>query len=341
MKAALLRQVKDLMITQLPQPELGYGDGLVKVKYAGICGTDLHVYHGHHKTAKYPVVLGHEFVGTLVEANGELSGGLNIGDDVLVQPYYACGTCSLCIQGRDNICSKLSILGVHRNGCFAEYVGAPIKKIYKMPDGIDYKLAALTEPLSVAMHDVRMSRLQVGQTAFVIGGGPIGVLIALVARLSGASKVVISEVNPYRIKFAEQLGFTVINPQAADLLNGADQLTHGLGFDVIFEASGTRQGIEAMTQLVKIGGRIVSIGFPAEKYPVDTAAITSKEIAIQGARIHAQINFMEAIAVLASGVLDEHLYKFIDKVYPLDEFAEAMRYSIEDQEHFKVLVAVS
>jgi len=183
--------------------------------------------------------------------------------------------------------------------------------------------------------------LQVGQTAFVIGGGPIGVLIALVARLSGASKVVISEVNPYRIKFAEQLGFTVINPQAADLLIGAAQLTDGRGFDVVFEASGTRQGIEAMTQLVKIGGRIVVIGFPAEKYPVDTAAITSKEIAIQGARIHAQINFMEAIAVLASGVLDEHLYKFIDKVYPLDEFAEAMRYSIEDQEHFKVLIEVS
>jgi 2-desacetyl-2-hydroxyethyl bacteriochlorophyllide A dehydrogenase len=341
MKAALFKAPGDLSVTQLPQPELSFGDALVRVRYGGICGTDMHVFQGHHKAAKFPLVPGHEFVGTLVEAYGELGGGLILGNDALVQPYYACGTCSLCISGRDNICSRLSVLGVHRDGCFAEYVTVPIKKVFKLPEGLDYQLAALTEPLSVAVHDVRMSGLKVGQTAFVFGSGPIGMLIALVARLAGATKVVISEVNAFRILFAEQLGFSVINPMTTNLLDTAAALTDGHGFDVVYEASGTRQGAEAMTQLVKIGGKIIVIGFPAEKYPIDTAAITAKEIAIQGARIHAQINFMEAIGVLASGVLNDDLYKFIDRVYILDDFGEAMRYAIEDQEHFKVLVEVN
>jgi len=340
MKAALLAQVEELGIVDLPVPAPGHGEALVRVKMAGVCGTDLHVYHGHHRTARLPVVLGHEFAGELVEINGECRAPLHAGSDVLVQPYYACGSCGPCVQGRDNVCSRLSILGVHRNGCFAEYVVVPLRKVYPKPANISLQLSTLAEPLAVAVHDVRMSGLQVGQTAFVIGGGPIGVLIALVARLSGAAKVVISEVNPYRIRLAQEMGFTVINPRETDIIREALLEPGGCGYDVVYEVSGTRQGAEIMTQLAKIAGTIVIVGVPTEKYPIDTGGILAKELRIVGVRIHAQLNFMDSLAILESGVLNADLAKFIDKVFCLEAIEDAFRYSIEDQEHFKVLVSM-
>jgi len=340
MKAAIVRKINEISVEDLPVPKPGPEEALVKVKYAGICGTDIHVFLGHHSTARYPVILGHEFVGELMEINTAKETDVEIGDDVLVQPYKSCGVCDSCIQGRDNVCSKLCILGVHDHGCFAEYVKVPARKVYKLPSNIDLRLATLVEPLAVAIHDVRKSSLQVGQTAFIIGGGPIGALIAIVARLNGASDIVISEVNEYRIKFARDLGFTVINPRETDVMQEVMKKTGGKGFDVVYEVSGTKQGAELMTKAVKIGGTIMIVGVPTDKYPVDVGNILAKEIEIKGVRIHSQINFATAVNIIKTEVLNDQLVKFIDSEFTLDEIKEAMKFSIEDRKHFKTLIKI-
>jgi len=339
-KGVLFRNAKEVSVEELPNPKPERDEALIKVKYAGICGTDIHVYRGEHPTAKYPLVPGHEFVGQLVEMNTDKETDLKAGDYVLVQPIKSCGVCDLCIQGRDNVCSKLTILGVHDFGCFAEYIKVPARKVYRLPDGVDLRLAALTEPLAVAVHDVRASNLKVGQTVLVIGGGPIGVLIAMVAKLNGASKIVITEVNKYRIKFAEDLGFTVINPTEDGLLPKLLDQTDGKGFDIVYEVSGTRPGAELMTQAAKIGGTILIVGVASDKYPVDVGSIMAKELEIKGVRIHSQINFAAAIEILKSGVMNDMLVKLITHEFPLDRAEEAIKFSIEDQEHFKVLIKI-
>lgn len=340
MKAAIVKKINEVSFEEVPKPAPGIEEGLVKVKYSGICGTDIHVYTGHHATAKYPVILGHEFVGELVEINTVKGTDLKVGDYVLVQPFNSCGVCDACIQGRDNVCSKLSILGVHEDGSFAEYVRVPLRKVYRMPDGLDLKLAALIEPLAVAVHDVKRSNLKVGQTAFIIGGGPIGALIALVARLNGASKIVISEVNEYRIKFIKDLGFEVLNPKEMDVAQEVLKMTDGKGFDVVFEVSGSQPGLELMTKAVKITGTIVIIGFPKDKFPVDTGLVASRELVIKGVRVHSQINFASGIDIMKAGIINDQLVKLIDKEFKLEEVEEAIRYSIEDQAHFKVIIVI-
>jgi threonine dehydrogenase-like Zn-dependent dehydrogenase len=125
MKAALFRKPNEISVEELPNPKLGREEALVKVKYAGICGTDVHLYHGEHPTAKYPLIPGHEFVGELVEMITDKETDLKIGDYVIAQPIKSCGVCDACIVGRDNVCSKLNILGVHESGCFAEYIKVP------------------------------------------------------------------------------------------------------------------------------------------------------------------------------------------------------------------------
>jgi threonine dehydrogenase-like Zn-dependent dehydrogenase len=202
------------------------------------------------------------------------------------------------------------------------------------------KQAILVEPLAVAVHCVKKSGLQVGQTVFIIGGGPIGVITAIVARLNGASEVVISEPNEYRIDFARKLGFTVIDSKNTDVLQEVKTMTKGRGFDVVFEVSGSQAGAELMTGCAKTSGTIVIVGVPYDRYPIDSGLILAKELQLKGVRIHAQINFLTAVKIMESGVLKDQLAPFIDTEFDLDQLNEAMKFSLEDQKHFKILIKI-
>lgn len=339
MKAAVYPEKGKIELAERAIPDIGPGEALVEVKYAGICGSDVHVWQGHHPTATYPRIPGHEFSGILVKADGELREGVHAGDRVVVQPYWSCGMCEPCFTGRDNVCKKLNIFGIHRDGCFAQYVRVPTKKIYRLPDCVSLKMGALAEPLAVAVHDVRTSGLKAGQKALVIGGGPIGMLIALVAQYAGA-QAYISEINEFRLGFARSLGAETINPAREDLLKQTSAVTQGNGFDVVFEVSGSRAGTACMTQVVKTGGTVMIVGMAGELCPVDTGAVFAKELTIKGVRIHSQENFEGAVSILASGALEEKLGKLITKVFSLSECVEAMEYQISDPEHFKVLIEI-
>lgn len=339
MRAAYFLKPNQIEVTEAQIPELQEGEALVKVSYAGICGSDVHVYHGQHSTAVYPVIPGHEFSGTLVEAKGNLRDSLKPGDPVVVQPTWTCGLCEACITGHDNVCQHLNILGIHRDGGFAEYVRVPVRKVYRLPENVSLKMGALTEPLAVAVHDVRVSQIVAGQKALIIGGGPIGILIGLVAQYSGA-EVYISEINEFRLQFMKELGLHVLNAADEALDDKIHEITSGKGFDVVYEVSGSKAGQQMMTSACKIRGTIVAIGMGGTVAPVNLGEVIAKEQKITGVRIHSQVNYEGAIDLLKSGCLNEKLEKIISSVFSLEEFAEAMKFQIEDQKHFKVLIKV-
>lgn len=340
MKSALFSKPNEVKFTEQEMPTLAPNEALIKVKYAGICGSDIHVYQGHHATATYPRIPGHEFVGELVEFEGKMKKGIVKGDYVVAQPFFSCGNCQSCITGYDNVCEELKILGIHVEGTFAEYVKVPIKKIYKVRKDMDLRLAAMAEPLAVAVHDVMTADIKIGDQVLVSGGGPIGMLVAVVAKHSGA-KVTISEVSDYRLNYAKDMGFNVVNPINESLADYSKTINNGSGFDAVFETSGVASSILASTNAVKIRGTVIIIGVAKGNLPFSTNDVYAKELKILGVRVHAQYAFEKAVSLLDSGILDEDLYKILDeKVYPLEEVKEALDYCINDTNHFKTLISI-
>lgn len=336
MRAAVIEGTHTIHLQERKTPSISDGEALIRVKYCGICGSDIHILHGKHPTATFPVIPGHEFVGELLDFKGP--GRLERRTPVAVHPVFSCGNCEPCAKGRDNVCQSLKLIGCHTDGGFAEYVKVPLRKVYALPDDLDLELAALAEPLAVAVHDVRRSGLKVGNSALIIGGGPIGLLMAIVARHAGADNVIISEISPYRLKAAEEMGFTTINPLGENFNETLMQKTQGKGFDVVFEVSGAKTGITTAVDYAKITGMVMVVGMTGEPYPVDLSKIFQKELALQGVRIHSQINFIGALELLKSGLLNSHLRKLISVVYPLKDVEEAFTFAQSGGDFFKILV---
>ncbi|MCL2865757.1 MAG: alcohol dehydrogenase catalytic domain-containing protein [Lachnospiraceae bacterium] len=340
MKAAVIEKAKEIRLMDVPLPVLEDGETLIRVKFCGVCGSDIHIQQGHHPTAKFPVIPGHEFVGEFVEAKGKGADRFQKGDLVVAQPYYSCGYCEACAKGHDNVCTSLQFMGAHRNGGFAEYVKVLTRKTYALPKGLDPQLASLIEPLAVAVHDVRRSGLQVGETALVVGGGPIGILIALVARDAGARKVVIFETNDFRRKFARELGFEAINPLADDFEKQILPAAKKGGYHVSYEVSGTQAGINAAIKYTKTTGTVMVIGIMKDLCPINLSDIFAKELRLEGVRIHEQYHYVGAIELMRTGKLDKELHALISKRYTLNEIEEAFAFSMVPGDYFKVLVEI-
>ncbi len=338
MKAAVIEEKNNIHLKEVPKPQLKEGEALIKVKYCGICGSDIHVLKGEHPTATFPVIPGHEFVGELVEIKGTGNEEFEIGDYVVAQPFFSCGNCEPCAKGRDNVCQHLCFMGAHTDGGFAEYVKVAVRKMYKIPKDMDLKLAALTEPVAVAVHDVRRSGLRAGETALIIGGGPIGMLIAMVARYAGARRTVISEISDFRRNVAKKFGFDTVNPLDADFDEQISAMTDGKGFDVCFEVSGSKPGVKTAVEKAKITGTVMIIGMTSEPYPVDLSAVFAKELNIQGVRIHSQYNFIGAVELLKNGALNEEFQAMISKVFRIDEVEDAFAFAQVPGDYFKILV---
>lgn len=340
MKALVIERPEEMHIVERTRPEIGEGEALIRVQYIGICGTDVHVLHGHHPTATFPRIPGHEFAGELVDIKGEGSELFQIGDTVTAQELLTCGVCDSCAKGEDNACTQLQIIGVHADGGFAEYVKVKTKKLFKIPKHVDIKRAALIEPLAVAVHDVRMGGMQVGENVLVVGGGPIGLLIGLVAQRGGAGKVVISEVVESRRKLAEEFGFIALDPLEEDFEEKLLSVNNGKMYDVGFEAAGVPTAITTLVDYVKNTGTIVQIAMTKGPYPVDTGKVFAKELRIQGVRIHNQYNFGGAVNMVVDGAMNEKLDKLISKVFEFDKVTEAFAYAEKCKDAFKVLVKI-
>jgi 2-desacetyl-2-hydroxyethyl bacteriochlorophyllide A dehydrogenase len=340
MRAAITLDKHKIEVRDIDVPAIGPEEALIKVKYTGICGTDAHIYNGTFPLLNYPLVPGHEFVGELADINTKSPQlkGFKPGDPVVAQHFFACDVCDTCSMGGDHYCNDIKVLGVHINGSMAEYVRVPAKKLIKMDKNTDMKLMVLTEPLAVGVHSVTKSGFTVGDTAFIIGAGVIGVMIAIAARVAGASKIILCDINEYRLDFVRSLGFEVMDSREPDFFERLMVRTDGKGFDKVFEATGTSFGIKLMTAAAKRGGIIVQTGISAENHPINVRSFSDKEIQVRGVRNHPFSDFKIAFNILQQGKETEALKKVITDVFPLEKAAEAFDFQIKNGNHFKVVV---
>jgi len=261
------------------------GEVQLKVSHCGICGTDLHIYHGAmDKRVTFPQVLGHEMSGT-VHAIGADVTGFNVGESVVVMPLAPCGDCPACDAGHSHICHNLKFLGIDTPGAFQEYWTVPAYTLHKLPDNLSLKHGALIEPLAVACHDVRLAEVKDGDHVVVLGGGPIGMLVALVAQNAGAN-VVVSEINPYRVALAQSLGMEAINPQDTNLVDLVMEKTANTGADIVFEVSGSQAGANVMTDLLRTRGLAVVVAIFAKRPEIDLFRFFWRELRLQCVRVY-------------------------------------------------------
>lgn len=298
----------------------GPGEVQIRVAYCGICGTDLHIYLGHmDQRVGFERAIGHEMSG-IAAATGAGVTGIDPGERVVVRPLDACGNCPACAAGHDHVCHRLKFIGIDTEGALQEFWNVPAHTIHKLPAGLSLAHAALIEPLAVACHDVARARVGKGEDVLVIGGGPIGLLVALVARQAGG-RVTISEINEHRLAYASTLGFATLNPKKGDAAAAVHEATGGKGADVVFEVSGSQPGVDLMTAAAATRGRICMVAIHASKPQVDLFRFFWRELEMLGARVYRPEDYDRAIALLTEGVVD--CDSFITDIRPLAEVQTA------------------
>ena len=303
----------------------GNGEVQLKVSHCGICGTDLHIFHGAMDArVDMPLVMGHEMSATVHQLGASVEDDA-LGDKVVVMPLAPCNDCPACAAGHSHICHNLNFLGIDTPGAFQSYWTVSAYTLHRMPADLSLKHGALIEPLAVACHDVRLANVQECDKVVVLGGGPIGMLVALVAQQAGAD-VIVSEINPYRVDLASGLGLEAINPAETDLLELVMQRTKGAGADIVFEVSGSQAGATMMTDLLRTRGLAVVVAIFAQKPQIDLFRFFWRELRMQGVRVYESRDFADAIDLAASCVLP--LDELITDIRPLS----ALRSGFEDME---------
>ena len=338
MKGLVWHGKHDLKLEDVAEPRCGEGEAIVEVKYAGICGSDLTIYQGKHKRAKPPTILGHEFSGVVTERRGAGYASVRVGDRVAVNPVYACGQCELCLAGNGHICEKKGLYGVDSDGGFARYVKVALNAPHRLPEGVAFEEGVLVEPLAVAVRAVRIGRLCFGESAVVIGAGPIGLLTALAARVAGARQVVLVEPQAFRKALASTLGFPVLAPAEAtrDRVLG---LTAGRGIDVVFDAAGVPPAARMSMELVKRTGRIVVVAVYKDAVPVDLITLGYGEIEILGSCVYTPADFATSAGLVVEKRVD--LLPLVSHRMPLAEGIGAIDQLSQGMDAQKVLLSVS
>ncbi|MEL6564978.1 MAG: alcohol dehydrogenase catalytic domain-containing protein [Pseudomonadota bacterium] len=336
--AAHYRGNKTFSVDTIPAPTPGPGEVAVRVAFCGICGTDMHVFHGNMDArVGFERVIGHEMSG-YVDAVGDGVTGFNAGQKVVVRPLDPDLDCPASKAGYPHISHNLKFLGLDTHGAMQEIWVVPAHTLHTLPDDMRMDHAALIEPVAVACHDVRLSDLQRGEDVVVIGGGPIGVLVAMVARDAGG-KVVLSEVNPHRLAIAQTLGFDTINPAEVDLPAEINSRTAGKGADVVFEVSGTQPGVDAMTAIAATRARIVMVAIHAQKPTIDLFQFFWRELKLIGARVYEPEDYEKAIGIIAAGGVDADTV--ITDVAPLSEIQTAFEALDRSPTALKTLIKIS
>jgi len=273
-----------LELTDVPDPAAGPGDVLVRVLRTGICGTDLHIDAWDDWAARNisaPLVLGHEFVGEVVETGASVT-GVEVGDLVSGEGHLVCGTCRNCKAGRRHLCANTLGLGVHRDGAFAEFAVLPEQNAWVHRTAVDLDVAAIFDPFGNAVHTA-LSFPVIGEDVLITGAGPIGIMAAAVAKHAGARNVVITDVSDHRLDLARKVGVDLaLNVARATIADAQTQLGMSEGFDIGMEMSGRPIALQDMIANMAHGGRIAMLGLPAEEFSVDWSSVVLKMLHLKG-----------------------------------------------------------
>ncbi|MDH7569986.1 MAG: zinc-dependent alcohol dehydrogenase family protein [Armatimonadota bacterium] len=334
MRCVVIERPGVVRVEERPAPTLEPHQVKVRVSACGVCGTDVHIFHGGFR-ADYPVVPGHEFAGVVEEA-GACVTHVRPGDRVTVDPNISCGVCPYCRRGAVHLCRRLTAIGVNLPGGFQEICALPAKQVYQLPGHLPLDEAAFAEPLACCLHGIDRGGVAPGDQVVVLGAGPIGLLMTQLARLAGAAKVIVSELSPRKRELAQQLGAdVVVDPLAEDLDARVTAVTE-IGADVVFECVGTAQTAAAAVAAARRGGRVVLFGVSPKEAAMEVRPyeVFLNELTLVGSYINPHTH-ARAIALLAAGRV--RVRDLISHRVPLEEFPRAVELAGQ-KETVKVLV---
>ncbi len=311
---------KGIWLQDTPKPEVGHNDLLIKIRKTAICGTDMHIYHWDEwsqKTIPVPMVVGHEYVGEVVDMGQEVK-GFKVGDRVSGEGHITCGHCRNCRAGRVHLCRNTEGVGVNRPGAFAEYLVIPAFNAFKIPDNISDELASIFDPFGNAVHTALSFDL-VGEDVLITGAGPIGIMAAAVAKHVGARHVVITDINPYRLELARKMGATrAVDVSKEDLKDVMNELGMTEGFDVGLEMSGVPAALRDMLNKMNHGGKIAMLGIPPKDVAIDWNQVIFKGLIIKGIYGREMFETWYKMASLLQSGLD--LSPIITHTFSIDDF---------------------
>jgi (R,R)-butanediol dehydrogenase / meso-butanediol dehydrogenase / diacetyl reductase len=322
MRSALYAGNSTIVVEERPPAPPAPDEVQIDVAYTGICGTDLHILHGHmdHRV-RIPQTIGHEMSGRVAAVGADVA-DLAVGTPVTVMPLHWCGTCPACLAGHHHICHRLNFIGIDSVGAMQQRWTVPAAVVVPLPVDLPLTHGALVEPTAVAVHDVRRADMRAAEKAVVIGGGPIGVLIALVAR-SFDAEVVLVELDPYRRAIAARLGIRTLDPANDDLAGEIEAWTGGAGAAVAFEVSGSAAGINTAVDLLAVRGRLVVVGIHSQPRQIDVFRFFWRELTMVGARVYQRADYDTAIDLLRADKVGAEA--LITHVEPLSNAAAAFQ----------------
>jgi threonine 3-dehydrogenase len=336
---ALVKQepAPGLVMTDVPEPEIGINDVLIQVERTGICGTDLHIYDWNEwaqQNVPLPLVIGHEFVGEIVEVGSNVS-DFHAGDLVSGEGHVVCGRCRNCMAGRRHLCAYAKSIGVNRPGAFAEFIALPMTNVWHHDAWIDRDVAAIFDPFGNAVHTALQFPV-LGEDVLITGAGPIGLMASAVVRHAGARHVVVTDINPYRLDLAKAMGASL----ALDVRDGTvaeTQTKLGMreGFDVGLEMSGSPAALHDMLANMSHGGRIAMLGLPDEPFAIDWNTVIFDQLTIRGVYGRQMYETWYMMTVMLQSGLD--ISPVITHRFPAERFEEAFA-AIRTGETGKVLL---
>jgi threonine 3-dehydrogenase len=279
-----LKKEPGLWLTDIPMPEIGVNDVLIKIKKTGICGTDIHIYNWDEwaqKTIPVPMAIGHEFMGEIAAIGSEVR-GFSVGDRVSGEGHITCGHCRNCRAGKQHLCRNSIGIGVNQQGCFAEYLALPAQNTFLLPKQISDDVAAILDPFGNATHTA-LSFNMVGEDVLITGAGPIGIMAVAIAKKIGARQVVISDVNDYRLGLAKKMGADrTINVERESIQDVMTELDIREGFDVGLEMSGNAKGFNELLKVMNNGGHVAVLGIPPKDTVIDWNLVIFKGLVLKG-----------------------------------------------------------
>ncbi|HAU68166.1 MAG TPA: L-threonine 3-dehydrogenase [Gammaproteobacteria bacterium] len=311
-----------IWMTTAEKPTVGHNDLLIKISKTAICGTDMHIYHWDEwsqNTIPVPMIVGHEYVGEVVEIGEEVA-GFKIGDRVSGEGHITCGHCRNCRAGRRHLCRNTVGVGVNRQGAFAEYLAIPAFNAFKIPADISDDLAAIFDPFGNAVHTALSFNL-IGEDVLITGAGPIGIMAAAVAKHVGARHVVITDVNDFRLDLAKKMGATrTVNVGSESLRDIMKELGMTEGFDVGLEMSGVPSAFKSMLDTMNHGGKIAMLGIPPGEMPIDWTKVIFKGLEIKGVYGREMFETWYKMASLIQSGLD--ITPLLTHQFPIDDFQQ-------------------
>lgn len=324
MKALVLQEYNHLVYTDVPRPEVGEEEVLIEVKACGICGSDVHGMDGSTGRRRPPIIMGHEAAGVIAEVGRGVT-GWKPGDRVTFDSTVYCGECAFCKSGQINLCDNRRVLGVscaeyRQHGAFAEYATAPSRILYRLPEALSFERAAMTEPVSIAVHAVKLTQVKPGDTAAVVGTGMIGLFVVQALRVAGCENIIAVDIDPDKLTLARSLGAAhTVNAGETDAVRTIRELTGGLGADIALEVVGSTPTVKAGVECLRKGGTLVLVGNLSPTVELPLQSVVTREIRLQGSCASCG-DYPECLDLIGSGKINVDY--MLSAVAPLQEGAD-------------------